>query len=64
MKQKIKELLDKYCNAENKLTEKLNELERAGNVCNCDDRETIKFIHEGEFDEVIEMCLNCGGYIE
>lgn len=42
---------------------KLSKLKNWGGECNCDrgNRETIKHIHEGNFDEIFVYCIKCGG---
>lgn len=62
MNKEIKKLADEYIESEKKLLEALNNLDCE--LCNCNDREIIRTIHEGEFSEIVERCLNCGGYIE
>ncbi len=64
MKKEIKKLVNRYVLTEEKLLEELDELKNAGVDCNCDDREIIKVIHEGNFDEMVAYCLNCGGSVE
>ena len=49
------------------LDELLDTLPRNGCSCNCelDERKVFRYIHdEGDFDEIMEVCLNCGGFIE
>ena len=42
----------------------LEELDSIGNdECKCDNPETFKYIHEGNWDEVQTRCINCGGCI-
>lgn len=65
MNQKIKELIDRYADTEEELMQELSKLPNEGMACDCDDCQTVKFVHEGNlFDEVITTCLNCGGYVD
>lgn len=51
---------------ENEIMERADELPRAGQDCNCDicNREVYSYVHEGSsFDEIIKLCLKCGGYV-
>ncbi len=63
MKKEIKKLVEEYGKTEQKLLKEINELKNVGADCNCDDREIIKVIHEGNFDEMVAYCLNCGGSV-
>jgi len=54
---------EEYVEAEQKLLNKLEELEGWGGECNCDDREIIRIINVNDFDEISTYCLNCGGYV-
>lgn len=65
----IPEMVKEYYELEDKISELLSEKENSGNECKCnkfdDDFEKIKFVHEGSsFDEVMTICLKCGGYID
>lgn len=64
MKQKIKKLVKEYVEAERKLVDELDKLKNGGDECNCDKTEDIiRVIHEGEWPEIITLCLKCGGYL-
>lgn len=40
----------------------ISEMPRFSDECNCRGRtKTFKMIHEGQDDEVMEYCLECGG---
>ena len=65
MDKKIGKLVRIYMDTEQKLLDELGELKQSGSECSCrNSGETLKFIHEGEFDEIIKYCLNCGGVTE
>ena len=57
-------LADEYIKAEKKLLKGLESLKNFGSFCNCDNREIIRTIFEGEEPEISTYCLNCGGYVE
>ena len=57
-----KKLLSNYIDSERKLLRHLDEKENGDGECNCNNREIIRTIFEGEFPEIQERCLNCGGY--
>lgn len=40
----------------------LSELPNYGGECHEDHDETVKLIHEGNFDEIHTFCCECGGY--
>ncbi len=66
---KIPAIVMEYYELENKISELLSEKETAGDVCRCgrddDNFGTVKFVHEGHtYDEIIELCVKCGGYVE
>ena len=61
---KIEELSKLYFETEEKLLNEISKLERFSDECNCDNKEKIQFIHNGNFDEIQTFCLNCGGYLE
>ncbi len=56
-------LAKEYVEAETKLLEELSKLNGYGNACNCDEREIIRVVFEGEYPEISTYCLKCGGYI-
>ena len=61
---RLKELVDKYNEIEKDIKKEIEHLPRHGNTCNCDRPEVFKQIFSGHFDEIIEICLRCGGNIE
>ena len=58
---KIKKLADDYCEAEKKLLKAIHDL--GNDECSCDNPDTIQTIHEGEEDEIVCYCINCGGAV-
>ena len=65
MLSRIRQLAELYAKTEKELEDELGKLPNEGQPCDCDDREVIKFVHEGNlFDEVLKTCLNCGGYVD
>lgn len=65
----IKDLVREYYKLEDIISEILSEMPASGDECKCDRTndgfQAIKFVHEGSgFDEVIETCIKCGGYVE
>ena len=59
---KLNKLIKEYHITEQEILKRLDDMENA--ECTFDDSETITFIHEGEFSEIMKRCINCGGYIE
>ena len=57
----IDKLAKTFWDTEKKLREMLEELPDYGEECNCDKREIIVLIHYGEWEEIEQVCLNCGG---
>ena len=47
------------------MCEKCKKYIKADGECSCDnsERKIIKFIHEGNFDEIFYACENCGKII-
>lgn len=42
----------------------ISELKNDGGECDCADQETFEYVHYGNhFDEVISVCINCGGIV-
>lgn len=66
MKKEMNRLIEIYSKTEDKILDELSKLKNWSSECDCerDERETIKFIHEGQFDEVMTYCVTCGGYCE
>ena len=61
---RLKELVNKYNEIEKEKEKEIEHLPRHGDSCNCDKPEVFKQIFSGHFDEITEICLKCGGYIE
>jgi len=53
-----------YHKLEGEIIDLLDNMENAGEECNCDDCEKIDFVHNGEWKEITTRCINCGGYID
>lgn len=64
MGDKLQRLVEIYNNTEKAIEKEIESLPRHGDVCNCDKPEVFKQIFSGNFDEITETCLICGGYIE
>ena len=70
LNKKVRELVDKYTNAETELLSALFELKNGDGLCDCKgDVETIETIAtvDGDFNMneiVVKRCLECGGEIE
>jgi hypothetical protein len=63
MNAKVQQLSEAWFKAEQELMTALDELPQAGLECNCCDMEVICLIHDGDWPEIIQRCLNCGGDI-
>ena len=65
MKEQVERISWEYMATKNEVERELKNLPNYGSDCNCDEcEETVKLIHEGNIcDEIMEYCLNCGGYI-
>ena len=74
MKPEIEKLSTAYGDAESKLKRALEKLPRYGEDCQCgwednegeieEEPEGMLFIHFGNWPEMVEICLNCGGVIQ
>ena len=65
MNKDIEKMAKEYAELENKFRDKIADLENYGSDCNCEDQTVIQFIHNGNmFDEIENICLNCGGMVE
>lgn len=62
----IQRFVDRYYVTEEEIDMELAKLRNYGKECNCgrDVRVAFKQILEGDFDEIIVTCLQCGGTIE
>lgn len=62
-KRRVQNLAEEYKRVESDLMELLDTLENSGRDCDCKDREIMHFVHEGNFAEIMVICLNCGGMV-
>lgn len=61
---KVDKAVARYIKVEKALLGELANLKNWGGDCNCEIMgEKIKIIHEGNFDEIITYCINCGGWV-
>ena len=63
MKRKIKELSNQVGKVEQQLKKEVEKLKNFGAECDCEDCEGYNFVHEGNWKEIEELCLNCGGMV-
>ena len=64
-KDKLAGLCEAYYQLEKKIWDEISKLPNfAVGDCDCGERETIDFIHEGEWKEIQTWCINCGGMVE
>jgi hypothetical protein len=61
LKKVLPELVNKYYDIEKDINAILSRLERHDKICNCDKPVILKQVYEGEFDDVIQTCISCGG---
>lgn len=65
MNKEIKLLADAWCDAESVLMKSLDKLPNAGCDCDCEDPTIMMYIWaEGDWPEVMQRCLDCGGVID
>lgn len=65
MKKILMRLVSIYRVAEEEIDIVLSKMERHGKICNCDDPLVFKQVDEsGKFDDISQVCLNCGGTVE
>lgn len=65
MKKVLATLVGVYRGAEEEINIVLSKMERYGKICNCDEYLVFKQVDEsGKFDDILQMCLNCGGTVE
>ncbi len=58
-------LVSIYRGAEEEINIILSKMERHGKICNCDQPLVFKRVDEsGKFDDISQVCLNCGGTVE
>lgn len=60
----LADLVSRYVDIENEINALLPKMGRYGMSCTCDDPTVFKQIFQGKFDEITEVCLQCGGTIE
>ena len=66
MNKAIKQELNNYIESENKLMKEIEALQEQNCIdeCKCNNFPTaVSIIHEGNFQEIIKYCLECGGVI-
>lgn len=61
-KEEFDQKLIQYVKLEKELIEYLETLESAGQECECDEPEDFMYL-DGE-NNIINLCCNCGGYLE
>ena len=59
----LREMIEQYNELEGQILDILDDKENAMSDCNCDDCETISFVHAGEWEEIVKRCINCGGNV-
>ncbi len=57
----LKDMIDEYHALEGKILDELDAKEM--DECSCDDCETIDYVHNGEWKEIMTKCINCGGVV-
>lgn len=62
--EKLKQLVDRYYNIREEIDIAISGLRCYGASCDCDSPLVFKEIHEGKFDEILQICLECGGTVE
>jgi hypothetical protein len=62
-KEDLQRLVDRYYVTEEEIDVALAQLRNYGKECHCDNRVVFKQIIEGDFDEILQSCLSCGGTI-
>lgn len=64
-KKVLARLVTIYRGAEEEINIILSKMERHGKVCNCDESLIFRQVDEsGKFDDISQMCLNCGGTVD
>jgi hypothetical protein len=59
----LQRLVDRYYVTEEEIDAALSGLRNYCKECHCDNRVVFKQIVEGDFDEILQRCLSCGGTI-
>jgi hypothetical protein len=64
--EELRRLVDRYYITEEEIDMLLGKLRNYGTDCDCGygNRVTFKQIIEGDFDEILETCVNCGGTVQ
>ena len=60
----IQDKVKEWNQLEDEIRQELSRLKYFFDECQCGNREFIKLIHEGEWDEINALCINCGGTVE
>jgi hypothetical protein len=60
----LQKKIDYHNKLEGEIIDMLDNLENAGEECDCDNCTRMDFIHNGEWKEITTRCINCGGYVE
>lgn len=58
----IQDKIDKYAKLEEEIIDDIGKLPNCGKECDCKTALIFRFIHEGEYPEIMTMCCSCGGY--
>ena len=61
--EELRRLVDSYYVVEEEIDMALTELRNYGQDCDCESPVVFKQIFEGDSDEILKSCLNCGGTI-
>ena len=63
---KLKDKIKKWSKLESDILNELSGMESSGRECSCLDKEVIKVVDDGNLlnDEIITLCIKCGGYVE
>lgn len=64
MRERLEKLVNKYYLLEDDINIGLSGLTNFGGECDCKSPNVYKNIHEGDFDEIIEFCIYCGGTVD
>ena len=59
----IRTYIRQAASAENHVLDTLARLPESGGDCHCEEREIYRYIHEGEWPEIMTVCINCGGSV-
>lgn len=64
MKETLKSLVELYDKIGKDIERELEELPRYGSLCDCNKPDIFKQIFSGHQDEIMCICVECGGYVE